>query len=185
MMRFWAVLVLCGLAGGVGAQQYYQINGQGAYAFLNPVLEGGLVVKGTLVEDSRFEIPLFTPQGQSFITVHFQGGSEVVFTYINPPLLGGRMVIGYPLAGTLARDLILTLEGLNTRAVFRAGTRIEFQYRMWERGALKYEYALVREGVLRGPVTVRSGGQEKVLVAGVPHRFEVIQDTPFPVLSLE
>ncbi len=167
------------------AQDFVQINGQGAYAFVNPVIQDGKLIKGVLVEDSRFEVPLFTPQGQSFISIHFQAGTEIIFTYVNPPLLSGRILIGYPLRGTLARDIILTLEGLMSRGVFRAGTEIEFQYRFWERGSLKYEYAVVREGTLRGPITIRTSAGEKVLVANTPHRFTVVQDTPLPVLALE
>lgn len=167
------------------AQEYIQINGQGAYGFLNPVFQDGRLISGTLTDDSRFEIPLFTPQGQSFVSVHFQRGTEVIFTYLNPPLLGERMLIGYPVRGVLARDLILTLEGLGTRAVFRASTPIEFQYRFWERGSLRYEFALIREGVLRGPVTARTPEGERPLLAGIPYRFSVVQTTPLPVLALE
>lgn len=184
-MKKLMVSVLSFLVIVLSAQDFYQINGQGAYAFVQPSLQDGRIIKGTLIEDARFEIPLFTPQGQSFISVHFQAGSEVIFTYINPPILGGRMLIGYPLRGTLSRDLILTLEGLMARGVFRAGTEIEFQYRFWERGSLKYEYAVIREGTLRGPVNIRTPAGEKVLVANTPYKFTVVQDSPLPVLAIE
>jgi hypothetical protein len=178
-----ALLFLLGV--NLISQEFYQINGQGAYSFQNIVLRDGKIIKATLVVDSRFEIPIFTPQGQSFISIHLQGGTEVSFTYITPPLLGDKMLIGYPTRGTLARDLILTLEGMMARGVFKAGTEIEFQYRYWERGSLRYEYAVIREGVLRNPIHVRTDTGERVLVANSPHRFVLVRETPLPVLALE
>ncbi len=167
------------------SQDHILINGQGAYAFVQPQYQDGNLISGTLVEDSRFEVPLFTPQGQSFVTVHFQRGTKIIFTYILPPMLGGRMMIGYPIRGTLSRDFIMTLEGLRARAVFRSGSEIEFQYRVFQRGELKYEYALIREGVLRGSVSINAGNQERLLVQGMPVKFHVISEIPLPVLSVE